>query len=67
MIKHIICADPQALSETIENYTAEEIIDMRGLRIKVFDFQNQILNSRHWNPLHFAIHFKQKRAIEILY
>jgi len=43
---------------------AEHFCELRGLQVKTFDHQNELIDTMQWNPLHFAIKFRQIKTVQ---
>lgn len=68
IIKFTITGNQQKLKKLIEDHslTANDIYDTRGFAVKAYDPEKTIMNTREWNPFHFAIFFRQLPVLKYL-
>ena len=62
----------ERITET-EKLTAIDIYDLRGFAVKCFEkaYEDKekhptVMNTREWNPVHFAIYYRQLKVIQYL-
>ena len=60
IIKFTITGNQQKLQKLIEEHalSASDLYDTRGFAVKAYDPEKTIINTREWNPFHFAIYFR---------
>ena len=57
-----------SLNATDAHSLHQLILETRGLAVKAYDptRQHTVINTREWNPIHFAIYFQQFRTLKYL-
>lgn len=68
MIKATVNNNVKKVQQIIEQEKLDvnDIYEMRGIQVKIFDYQKALINTRMWNPLHYALYFGQVSVIEYL-
>ena len=74
-IQHSIGGNLKVLERLVasEKLTALDIYDIRGFAVKCFEkaYESKennptVMNTREWNPVHFAIYYRQLRVVQYL-
>jgi hypothetical protein len=60
ILKHSITGELKEIRSLIdkEKLSYSAILDCRGLAVKAYDSEKEMINTREWNPVAFAIFFK---------
>lgn len=60
MIKFSITGNIKQIEKLVDKnkLTSTDIYDIRGVQVKLFDSTGNMLNTRMWNPVHYAIFYR---------
>jgi hypothetical protein len=60
LVKFSITGNVKQIEKLVEkeNLNNDDILELRGIQIKVFDNKDNLLNTRMWSPIHYAIYFR---------
>lgn len=66
LIKFSITGNVKQIKKVVKKnkLTGVEINNIRGIQVKLFDNAGNMLNTKLWNPIHFAIFYRQVKTIE---
>jgi hypothetical protein len=66
MVKFTITGNIKQIEKLVEEHklTAVDIYDVRGFAVKAYDPDHAIINTREWNPVVYAIFFRQIKVLQ---
>lgn len=68
VVKFVITGNVKQLQKLVaeEKLGPLDFYDARGFAVKAFDPDQAIINTREWNPVHFAVYFRQMKTLQWL-